>query len=171
MAQRPGSAWDGAYDVHVGGIGGQRREAAPSSSGPGGRVRNGLTFRRRKFTHRPRSDLGPSLSQAGRLTHAIEESLFVVVAPPAPTVVGRENAPFDARPARATSGRPRRVHAQVAVPTWRSRVATFVATWGRLIQSTRKQRRTAHTIATPEACNRIAWHHNPSARCEREPRG
>jgi hypothetical protein len=63
------------------------------------------------------------------------------------------------------------VHAQVAVPTWRSRVATLVATWGRLIQSTRKQRRTAHTIATPEAHNRIVWHHNPSARCKREPRG
>src|SRR5215475_3151367 len=113
MAQRPGSAWDGAYDVHVGGIGGQRREAAPSGSGAGGRVRNGLTFRRRKFTHRARSDLGPSLSQADRLTHAVEELLFAVVAPPAPTLVQVEEvcpstlgqrAPFLATASSACAG-------------------------------------------------------------------
>src|SRR5215471_11714139 len=87
MAQHLGSAWDGAYDVRIGGIGGQRREGSPSSGRAAGRIRNGLTFRRRKFIHRPRSDLGPSLSQADRLTHAIEELLFAVIAPPAPTPI------------------------------------------------------------------------------------
>jgi hypothetical protein len=163
MAARHGSAWDRAYDVRP-------------------RRMRGETTRRRAF--KPRSDEDPRqgfdlaparlhpwavrsrpISASGEWPHACDRGIVLrrSSASSARCHRARENAHDDVRRGRAISGRPRRVHAQTFVPTWRSRVATLVATWDRLVRKTHKQRQTAYMIAAPKAHQRIARHHSPSA--------
>ena len=55
----------------------------------------------------------------------------------------QENARSGDLPSRAISARPPRVHARIAVPTWRGRIGSRFTMWDR-VGSTRKQRLTAH---------------------------
>src|SRR6266478_802451 len=88
-----------------------------------GRLGKHVALLRLSFVRR-RSDLGPSLAQANGLAQSIEElcSRCSNVSS-ARYHRARENAHGDARPVRAISGRPPRVHVQVAAPTWKSWVA------------------------------------------------
>ena len=137
-----------------------------------------------KARFKPRSDAGPRqgfdlaptrlhpatarsrpISASGEWPHACDRGIALRCssASSARCHKARKNAHGDARRERAISGRLRRVHAQAFVPTWRSRVATLVATWDRLVRNTHKQRQTAHRFAAPKAHQRIARHHSPSA--------
>src|SRR5262249_1065792 len=143
MPARRGSASDRAYDM-------RRRMRAEvtrrgaSSRGPARTLGKALILRQCDFIHR-RPDFGPPLPHPNGLTHAIEKLVFAgVVASSGHWHRAQENARGAARRGRAISGRLRRVHAQAFVPTWRSRVATLVATWDRLVPNTRKQRQSRH---------------------------
>ena len=161
MAARRGSAWDRAYDDR-----GMRRKPTrrgASSRGPTRALGKALILLRRDFIQR-RCDLGP-ISASGEWPHACDRGIALRCssASSAHCHRARENAHGGAPRGRAISGRPRRVHAQAFVPTWRSRVATLVAMLDRLVRSTHKQRQTALKIAAPKAHQRIARHHSPSA--------
>jgi hypothetical protein len=73
----------------------------------------------------------------------------------------------DVRQGGAISGRPRRVHARGAVPTWmsqRSLQRVIVSSGARISNDRLLKRQTAHRHRLCANCtSRIARHHNPSA--------
>jgi len=73
----------------------------------------------------------------------------------------RKNMRSDVRRAGAISGRPRRVHARGAVPTWmsqRSLQRVIVSSAARMQRQTARRHRLC-----PNCTSRITRHHNPSA--------
>ena len=78
----------------------------------------------------------------------------------------RKNMRSDVRRAGAISGRPRRVHARGAVPTWmsqRSLQRVIVSSGARISNAAHRHRLCANCTS------RITRHHNPSAACRRGP--
>ena len=71
--------------------------------------------------------------------------------------VAQENARSGDLPGRAISARPPRVHARIAVPTWRGRIGSRFTMWDR-VGSTRKQRLTAHCYPLSGITHRITAH-------------
>ena len=69
----------------------------------------------------------------------------------------QENTRIGDRPRRAISARPPRVHARVAVPTWRGCIGSRFTMWDR-VGSTRKQRLTAHCYPLSRVTHRITAH-------------
>ena len=69
----------------------------------------------------------------------------------------QENARSGDLPSRAISARPPRVHARIAVPTWRGRIGSRFTMWDR-VGSTRKQRLTAHCYPLSGITHRITAH-------------
>ena len=137
---------------------GIKRGSAGSSGGAVGHIGNRPGVLRHDFGWWGRRNLRPSLAQPNGLAHAHEELLFAVIAPPPPAAVELKKMRAAAIcQVRAISARPPRVHARVAVPTWRGCIGSRFTMWDR-VGSTRKQRLTAHCYPLSRITHRITAH-------------